>query len=132
MSNFPSTGFASRPAYAAAETTAPVSARPAITLPPEPNSVGDTGLSIGFLSDLLLKHVYLSGMASGQELADEVRLPFLNVVDQVLMFLRDEELVEITGSQSGYSERSLENMVPGTLRMSRQEAVQGEPCIQGG
>ncbi len=123
MSNFPSTGFASRPAYAAAETTAPANARPAVTLPPEPNSVGDTGLSIGFLSDLLLKHVYLSGMASGQELADEVRLPFLNVVDQVLTFLRDEELVEITGSQSGYSERSYEYLITSKGRMKAHEVL---------
>ena len=123
MSNFPSTGFAGRPAYAAAETTAPVNARPAITLPPEPNSVADTGLSIGFLSDLLLKHVYLSGMASGQELADEVRLPFLNVVDQVLTFLRDEELVEITGSQSGYSERSYEYLITSKGRMKAYEVL---------
>ena len=123
MSNMPPPDLASRPAYAAADAFSGTSAEAVITLPPEPNSVADTGLSINFLADLLLKHIYLSGMASGQELADEVKLPFLNVVDQVLTFLRDEEQVEITGSQAGYSERSYEYLITAKGRLKAYEVL---------
>ena len=123
MSNMSPPDLASRPAYPAADALSGPGTEAAITLPPEPNSVADTGLSINFLADLLLKHIYLSGMASGQELADEVKLPFLNVVDQVLTFLRDEEQVEITGSQAGYSERSYEYLITAKGRLKAYEVL---------
>lgn len=124
MSNMPARDLASRPANPPAGAPAGPGGEPAISLPPEPNSVAETGLSISFLADLLLKHIYLAGMASGQELADEVKLPFLNVVDQVLMFLRDEELVEITGSQAGYSERSYEYLITSKGRLKAHEVLE--------
>jgi hypothetical protein len=53
-------------------------------MPTEPSSIADTGLNMGFLSDLVLKHVYFAGTLAGQQLADNLKLPFLNVVDYVL------------------------------------------------
>ena len=95
-----------------------------VTLPPEPNSIEETGLNISFLADLLLKHIYFSGVVSGQDLADEVKLPFINVVDQVLVFLRDEELVDIIGSQSaGYSERAYEYTITSKGRVKAHEVL---------
>ena len=42
---------------------------PAIPLPPEPQTVEQTGLTLGFLADLALKTLYLRGQMSMAELA---------------------------------------------------------------
>jgi len=81
------------------------------TLPPEPTSLAETGLSMGFLSELVLKHIYFAGMLSGQQLADALKLPFLNVIDGVLTFLKEEEYVDITGAQGGFYERSFQYVI---------------------
>jgi hypothetical protein len=81
------------------------------TLPPEPTSLAETGLSMGFLSELVLKHIYFAGMLSGQQLADALKLPFLNVVDGVLTFLKEEEYVDITGAQGGFYERAFQYVI---------------------
>ncbi len=94
-----------------------------ITLPREPNSIEETGLSIGFLSDLVLKHIYFAGMVSGQDLAEEVKLPFFNVVDTVLAFLREEEYVEITGAENGYSERTYQYVITAKGRAKAREVL---------
>lgn len=70
----------------------------------EPQSIEDTGLTMGFLSDLILKTVYFAGEITGSDIAETVHLPFNGVVDKVLEFLKREELVGIIGS-SGLGER---------------------------
>jgi predicted ATPase with chaperone activity len=75
-------------------------------VPPRPQSVEETGLSLGFLSDLTLKILYFRGYISGADIAEEMRLPFTGVVDRVLEFLKRELLCEVKGSggfgQSAY------------------------------
>ena len=105
------------------ESSRPNSAATAL-LPSEPNSIEETGLNIGFLADLLLKHIYFTGMLSGQQFSDRVKLPFLNVIDKVLVFLREEEYVEITGSQGGYSERSYEYVITTKGRLKAHEVLE--------
>jgi hypothetical protein len=80
-------------------------------LPPEPGSLAETGLGMGFMSELVLKHIYFAGMLSGQQLADALKLPFLNVIDTVLTFLKEEEYVDITGAQGGFYERSFQYII---------------------
>lgn len=80
-------------------------------LPPEPTSLAETGLSMGFLSELVLKHVYFAGTLAGQELADALCLPFLNVVDTALTFLKEEEYVDIIGAQGGFYERAFQYII---------------------
>jgi predicted ATPase with chaperone activity len=70
-----------------------------------PQSIADTGLPASFLQDLALKIVYFAGEISAQAIADEMRLPHINVVDSVLGFLVREEFCQITGA-TGYSERA--------------------------
>ena len=74
--------------------------------PQEPTTVEETGLGLGFLSDLALKLLYFQGYTTGAEIADKMRLPFGGVVDRVLEFLKREMLCEIKGgghlSQSSY------------------------------
>ncbi|MDQ7028654.1 MAG: AAA family ATPase [Ardenticatenia bacterium] len=70
----------------------------------EPRSIEETGLSMGFLTDLILKVVYFAGEIIARDIADTVCLPFVGVVDTVLEYLKREELVSITGS-TGLGER---------------------------
>ncbi len=71
----------------------------------EPRSVEETGMNRGFLSDLALKTIYSVGELSGQAIAERLCLPFSGVVEEVLTFLKREQLVSITGSR-GFDERA--------------------------
>ena len=67
-------------------------------LPPRPRSIEDTGLSLSYISDLMLRALYLIGEMSGQQLVDLLHLPYDNVIDQVIAYLRREQMCEIKGS----------------------------------
>ena len=69
-------------------SAAPASAFP--VLPPEPTSIPETGLGLGFLTDLILKIVYFYGNITGQQLSEATKLPYLGVLDKVLEFLKPE------------------------------------------
>ena len=96
---------------------------PHTSLPPEPRSITETGLGIGFLSELVLKHLYFAGMLSGQQISDAVKLPFLDVIDKVLMFLKEEEYVDIIGAQGGFSERQFQYIVAPKGRIKVHEVL---------
>ncbi len=107
--------------YRSTPTTVPQHATPASHgfggtqdnpgLPFEPISLEESGLNVGFISDLVLKHIYFAGMLSGQQLANNIKLPFLNVIDRVLMFLKEEEYIDIIGSEGGFTERSFQYVI---------------------
>lgn len=63
-------------------------------------SLEDTGLNIGLLSDMVLKTMYFRGQVTGFELADELKLPFQTVVHTVMDFLKREQMVEVKGASS--------------------------------
>ncbi|HSH05463.1 MAG TPA: ATP-binding protein [Anaerolineae bacterium] len=69
--------------------------------PYPPKSVKETGLSEGFISDLLLKVLYFQGQLTGYELADKIHLPYQNVTSDALEFLKREQMCEVTGKGSG-------------------------------
>jgi len=73
---------------------------PQIPLPPEPQSIEQTGLSLGLLADLALKTLYLRGQMTLGEIATTLGLPITNVTDKVMDFLKGERLVEIRGGSS--------------------------------
>jgi len=124
MTNYPLSDFASSSAYTASGYGQRASDAADSMLPAEPNSIEETGLNIGFIADLVLKHIYYSGTVSGQELAEEVKLPFINVIDKVLFFLREEEFVDIIGSQGGYSERAYEYVITAKGRLKAHELLE--------
>jgi predicted ATPase with chaperone activity len=72
---------------------------------PEPKSIEETELSLTFLADLTLKLIYFKSDMTSVEIADALALPFFNVMERVLEFLKREELVEISGSK-GFGERA--------------------------
>ncbi|HEX5691905.1 MAG TPA: ATP-binding protein [Roseiflexaceae bacterium] len=92
-------------------------------LPPEPTSIAETGLGMGFLTDLVLKIVYFYGNITGQQLAEETKLPYLGVLDKVLEFLKLEEYVDIIGAQGGFSERSFQYVIATKGRIKVNEVL---------
>ncbi len=91
-------------------------------LPPEPRTVEETGLSLAFLADLVLKTMYTRGFLMGHEIADAVKLPFSNVVDRVLDYLRREHLTEVKGS-SGFGESSYQYVISEEGRARARELM---------
>jgi predicted ATPase with chaperone activity len=92
-------------------------------LPPEPTSIAESGLGMGFLTDLVLKVVYFYGNITGQQLSDVTKLPYLNVLDKVLEFLKLEEYVDIIGTQGGFSERSFQYVLGTKGRLKVNEVL---------
>jgi predicted ATPase with chaperone activity len=78
--------------------------------PLAPRSVEETGLNMGFLTDLALKVMYFEGYISGYEVAERLKLPFVGVVDPILDFLKREQLCEIKGT-GGIGESAYQYMI---------------------
>ena len=91
--------------------------------PPEPTSIAETGVGIGFLNDLVLKIVYFYGNITGQQLSEVTKLPYLGVLDKVLEFLKLEEYVDIVGAQGGFSERSFQYVIATKGRIKVNEVL---------
>ena len=88
----------------------------------EPTTLADTGLNPGSIYDLALKLIYFSGEASGQAIADQLRLPYAGVVDRALGFLIKEEFVSITGS-AGFGERGYNYVITQKGSVKAQEVL---------
>jgi predicted ATPase with chaperone activity len=95
---------------------------PLQNLPPETRSVEETGLSLAFLADLVLRTMYTRGFLMGHEIADAVKLPFGNVVDRVLDYLRREHMTEVKGS-SGFGESSYQYVISEEGRARARELM---------
>src|SRR5256885_10512377 len=66
-----------------ASATGAQPAAPEIPLPPEPQSLEQTGLTLGFLSDLALKTLYLRGQMTMAEISSSLGLPMQNITERV-------------------------------------------------
>src|SRR2546430_15922642 len=95
---------------------------PEIPLPPEPGSIDQTGLTLGFLSDLALKTLYLRGQMTMAEIASSLGLPIVNVTDRVMEFLKSERLVEIRGG-AGLSSANYQFVIIDRGSEKAQEAL---------
>jgi predicted ATPase with chaperone activity len=73
-------------------------ARETRLLPPVPGSIEETGLSGEFVTDLLLKTLYVQGARTGSELSDALKLPF-TILDQLLLDLQQRRYVEVRGTR---------------------------------
>ena len=67
---------------------------PEAPLPPE--SLKEAGLTLAFISDMILKTVYMRGTIIGRDLAQLLCLPF-KVVREGLKYLKDEKQIEVMG-----------------------------------
>lgn len=66
-------------------------------VPPVPQTIEATGLSLGFLCELANKLLYIQGEQTGYAIAEKLGLPFVGVVERVLDFLKGEKYVEVKG-----------------------------------
>src|SRR5690242_15908288 len=64
--------------------------------PTAPDNLQEAGLSLPFLSDMILRTVYTRGALLGLDLARFLCLPF-KVLEEPLRFLKDEKCLEVTG-----------------------------------
>ena len=64
--------------------------------PTAPDNLKETGLSLAFLNDLLLRTLYTRGGMLGLDLARDLCLPF-KVIEESLKFLKDEKCLEVAG-----------------------------------
>ncbi|HTI49762.1 MAG TPA: ATPase [Planctomycetaceae bacterium] len=71
-----------------------IHSKPAPKAPIAPTTLAQSGLSLMQICDLILKQLYLQGAALGVDLARQMRLPF-NVIDEALVFLKDEKCIEV-------------------------------------
>lgn len=94
---------------------------PLITFPP-PQTLADTGLPTSFIQDLALKIIYFAGEIQAHAVADELRLPHTNLVENALNFLVKEEFCQITGA-TGFSERAYKYTVTGKGNNKAQELL---------
>src|SRR2546422_11196721 len=95
---------------------------PEIPLPPEPQSLEQTGLTLGFLSDLALKTLYLRGQMTMAEIASALGLPMTNVTERVMQFLKTQRLVEIRGG-AGLSSANYQFVIIDRGSAKAQEAL---------
>jgi predicted ATPase with chaperone activity len=110
---------------AGAAPSAPAASRQALpALPTEPTSIAETGLGMGFLTDLVLKVVYFHGNITAQQISEVTKLPFLGVLDKVLEFLKLEEYVDIIGAQGGFSERAFQYVIATKGRLKVNEVLE--------
>ncbi len=93
------------------------------SLPPQPATIADSGLTMGFLTDHILKIIYFSGAVTGQQLEELIKLPFLGVVDRGLEFLKLEEFVDIIGAEGGFGERAFQYVITNKGRVKVHEAL---------
>lgn len=66
--------------------------------PPPLRTIEDTGLSKLAIADLVLKTLYFRGDMVGHDIAEEIKLPFNGIVNQIVEFLKREQLIEIIGA----------------------------------
>ena len=64
--------------------------------PSSPENLQQTGLTAGFLNDMLLRTLYARGGLLGLDLARLLCLPF-KVIEESLGFLKNEKAVEVLG-----------------------------------
>ncbi|WP_129672402.1 ATP-binding protein [Candidatus Chloroploca sp. Khr17] len=93
-------------------------------MPRQPSSIAETGLTMAFLTDHVLKVIYFTGAITGQRLEEMTKLPFLGVLDKVLEFLKLEEFTDIIGAEGGFSERSFQYIITPKGRNRAHEAIE--------
>jgi predicted ATPase with chaperone activity len=92
-------------------------------IPPEPRSIEDTGLSSAVVSNLALKMMYVRGFLSGHDISEALKLPFVNVVDRALDFLRREHLSEVRGAGGGITESAYQYVISDKGRARARELM---------
>ncbi len=107
-----------------AETMVQPTVTSAPFVPPQVNTLEDTGLSPLWLQDLVLKVLYFRGYITGFRIAEEIALPFAGVVDQLLNTLKQEKMIEVKSSQGGLGEGAYTYGITGAGIQRAREALE--------
>lgn len=95
------------------------------TFVPKPiTQIEDTGLSILWLQDHILKVMYFEGFLSGFAVAEKIALPFSGIVDQIMEALKREKLVEVRSSQMGLGDGAYQYAITGAGIARAREALE--------
>ena len=88
---------------------------------PQPQTIEETGLDFSMVLDLVVKSIYFSGRPSARQICAQVALQF-SVIDEVLTFLKREQLAEVVGS-SGMGEQLYQYSLSGKGFEKAEEAL---------
>jgi len=76
----------------------------ALFTPPEPESLESLDINANVLEGLILRLMHVNTTMVGHQIAEQICLPFFNVIEPILNNLRDVRLIEIThGEMSAVS-----------------------------
>jgi hypothetical protein len=89
--------------------------------PASPKTVRDTGLSLSFVADLIMKHIIFMGEFKLGDVAERVKLP-ITVVDSVMDVLKRDRMVEVKGG-TGYA------TVTYTFKISEQGKIRSSELL---
>jgi predicted ATPase with chaperone activity len=81
-----------------------VSQKPAVMVPPSPNTIEETGLAFSFLADLALKTAYSDANCTTERVAEKLRLPVL-LAEHLLQHLYREKLLDVRGGGQAQQHR---------------------------
>ena len=95
--------------------------------PPAPDTLGDTGLSVDAVRDLILKVFYVQGARTGHYLSEFLRLPFV-LIDEELLTLQQRRFVEVRGT-TGPNRASYLFDLAGAGRDRAKEAIDASQYV---
>jgi predicted ATPase with chaperone activity len=88
---------------------------------PQPQTIEESGLDFSMVLDLVVKSIYFSGRPSARQICAQIALQF-SVIDEVLTFLKREQLAEVVGS-SGMGEQLYQYSLTGKGFEKADEAL---------
>jgi predicted ATPase with chaperone activity len=92
---------------------------------PQPiTKIEDTGLSLLWLQDLVLKIIYFGGYLNGFQVAERVALPFAGVVEHILENLKREKFVEVRSQMGGLGEGAYQYAITSAGILRAREALE--------
>jgi predicted ATPase with chaperone activity len=95
------------------------------TFVPQPiTKIEDTGLSVLWLQDLVLKIIYFGGYLNGFQVAERVALPFAGVVEHILENLKREKFVEVRSQMGGLGEGAYQYAITSAGILRAREALE--------
>ena len=78
-------------------TAAPSEAKVPAFFPMQPKNISETGLSVSYLEELYLKHLFQAGELRGSEITGHMGLPG-GIVDELTQRLRKPRFIDVKGS----------------------------------
>lgn len=88
------------------------------------NKIDETGLNPRWIQDLILKTLYYKDNLSGFQIADNVRLPFVGIVDLILNGLKRDKLIEVPASAAGFGEGAYQYAITSGGQLRAREAME--------